>query len=394
MPTTTLEKKLYDGGVYNAWQYVVNTSKTIQTAAYCKNVIQAIIATMETEHTKWETNLFAQLQSQDGSVRKISISSDDLPKHELSIAGVEVPSSFLLDKLTKDFFQYCRNAFDCISQIGNAACLAFREKKVEKVDFPFMLQTFQQQMYLQAFPDIAAWFEKISKSDEYVYLDAFCNRTKHICDVYLRVSLAFMGGENRADINPFYRKDVQHDKESIYTYLSTIYDFVEISFKEFLALIELELPNRTYVENRYHQLYAYQQRMKDNEESDFSVVYIKENVDVHQMPDEIEILLLSEAADGDIWSKNCPIDTIYIQSATNENDYVGKYVASELCGDDTLLRYRRYQKQIADPVQPPMRLEILREWQKNKIFYKNNPFIEITAVSDIDEFLARVQLPF
>ena len=394
MPNTNLEKKLFDGGVYNAWQYVVNTSKTIQTAEYCKNVIQAIIANMESEHTKWENDLFAQLQTQEGSVHKLSISSEELPKHELSIAGIETTSSFLLDKLTKDFFQYCRNAFDCISQIGNAACLAFREKKVEKVDFPFMLQTFQQQMYQQAFPDIAAWFDKISQSNEYVYLDAFCNRTKHICDVYLKVSMAFMGGENRADINPFYRKEKQHGKESIYTYLSTIYDFVETSFKEFLALLELELPKRTYVENRYHQLYAYQQRMKDHEESDFSVVYIKENINVQQMPDEIEILLLAETADGEVWSKNCPIDTIYIQSATNEHDYVGKYVATESCGDDTLLRYRRYQKQIADPTQLPMRLEILREWQKNKIFYKNNPFIEITAVSDMDEFLSKVKCPF
>ena len=304
-------------------------------------MIQSIISNMEADHAKWESDLFEQLHSQDNYIRRISISSEDLPNHELSIAGIETSSSFLLDKLTKDFFQYCRNAFDCIAQISNAACLAFREKKVESVDFPFMLKTFQQPMYLQAFPDIASWFDKISQSDEYIYLDAFCNRTKHICDVYLKVSLAFMGGENKADINPFYRKDVQHKKESVYTYLSTVYDFVERSFNEFLALIELEVPRRTYVECRYHQLYAYQQRIKDHEENDFSVVYIQEDVNIGQMPDEIEILLLAEAEDGEILSKNCSIDTIYVQSSVNEHDYVGKYVATESCGDDTLLRYRR-----------------------------------------------------
>ena len=54
MGNNTLEKTLYDCGVYNAWQFVVNTYKTIHTAEYCKNTIHALINQMAEEHSEWE----------------------------------------------------------------------------------------------------------------------------------------------------------------------------------------------------------------------------------------------------------------------------------------------------------------------------------------------------
>ena len=32
----TLENELYDNGIYEAWQFVINTVTTLSTARYCK----------------------------------------------------------------------------------------------------------------------------------------------------------------------------------------------------------------------------------------------------------------------------------------------------------------------------------------------------------------------
>lgn len=395
MAEKTLEEKLYDYGVYNAWQFVVNTSKTIHTANFCKDAISSLISRMEKEHSDWEKNLFSQINEQESAVRKISVTTENLPVHKVSVADVEVDNSFLLDKLTKDFFQYCRNAFDSMAQIANAGCLAFRAKKLESVDFPCMLRVFQQQTYSTDFPTISAWFNQISGSAEYAYLDAFCNRTKHTCDVYLKVSMAFMGGDNKAIINPFFRKTTQHGKQNVKDYLTTVYDFVYKAFEDFIVALETEIAKATYVQNRYHHLNCYQQRLKDDESNDYAVIYISEETNgIAQMPDEIEVLLLRQYDDGEIVSKNCEIDTIYVRSQNDEHHYVGKYECIEPCGDDTLLRYRRYKKEILEPDKYPILYGIMQNWKTKHLFYHNNPFIDITTVSDMDEFLGRVQLPF
>lgn len=390
-----LEEKLYDYGVYNAWQFVVNTNKTLQTASFCKDTIISLIDQMENEHAEWQNNLWTQLLEQEGQVKSISIKSGDLPAHRLSIAGVEVEATFLLDKLTKDFFQYCRNAFDSMAQVANAGCLAFKEKKVESVDFPFMLRVFQQQTYSADFPSMAAWFNQISGSNEFTYLDAFCNRTKHTCDVYLKVSMAIMGGENEATINPFFRKEQQHERRSIKDYLTDIYNFADKVFVDFIAALEVEIPKRKYVENRYHTLKCYQQNMKDNEGASFSFIFIEEEpIGIGGMPDEMEVLLLQKLADGEIAKQNCKINTIYVCRPGDNFKYVGKYEATEPCGDDTLIRYRRYVKTVVDPEKTFLLFEILENWKKNKVFYHSNHFMNITTVTDMDEFLGRVQLPF
>ena len=148
--------------------------------------------------------------------------------------------SFLLQKLTNDFFQYTRNTFDYLAQIANASCLRERGKKIERVDFITMNDTFAQQSYSQEFPDIHSWFDKVSNSQEYIYLDDFCNRTKHICDIHVRLSMPFFGGESTAVVNPFFKKNTSHPKQDIKTYLESIYNYVFQELSTFLSLIETE----------------------------------------------------------------------------------------------------------------------------------------------------------
>jgi len=50
----TLENELYDSGIYEAWQFVVNTVTTLSTAQYCKDTILRLLASMQSEHEAWK----------------------------------------------------------------------------------------------------------------------------------------------------------------------------------------------------------------------------------------------------------------------------------------------------------------------------------------------------
>lgn len=389
-----LEQSLYDNGVYDAWQFVVNTGKTIQTTLFCEETIDRLIEQMEKEHEVWMEDLFSQINPAEGVVQRVSVTSENLPKHEVEVAGKIVSNSFLMDMLVKDFFQYARNTFDSLSQVANAGCLAFKSLSIERVDFGTMQRTFNQPQYAADFPEMHSWYDKIAGSDEFKYIDAFCNRTKHTCDVYLKVSMAFLGGENKSVINPFFRKDIQHEKRDIRSYLSGVSSFVDAAFHNFISELDSELPKQTYIDNRFHTLKVYQQKMKNDPGSSYSMIYIVGDDTIDLMPDEIEVLLLKKMSDDSIVSKNCEMDTIYVQDKNCERKYIGKYTAIEPYGDDTLLRYRRYKKESYDPATLPLEFQAMMDERQKAVFYHANPFMDIQTVSDDHDFLARVQCPF
>jgi len=387
----TLENELYDNGIYEAWQFVKNTERTLHIAKYCKDTISRLIATMQQEHEEWKENLFNEVMSKEDGLRRISITSENLPVYNTSIANEDVSSQFLLDKLTKDFFQYVRNVFDSMSQIANVALLGARAKKADSVDFPAMLKVFNQQTYSQAFPDMSAWYNAVSADLAFQYIDAFNNRTKHTCDVYLKVSMDLLGDKHASNINPFYRKEIQHDKKDIVTYLNEIYDFVSKSFDDFMVELKKEYPKKTYIYNRYNKFKGWQQKMNSSPESDFAVIYFESTDDISVLPEEIDVLLLNRCDDGAIYCRNCNIDAILVKKAGTEHEFIGRYIADESCGDDTLVRYRKYRKdtqtgQVAF-------LKTTLEWKAHKTFYKWNPYISFKTVSDDDYFLARSQMP-
>lgn len=138
-----------------------------------------------------------------------------------------------------------------------------------------MLKVFNQQTYNQNFPDMCVWYNTINADPAFQYIDAFNNRTKHTCDVYLKVSMDFLGDNHASDINPFFRKDVQHDKKDISGYLNEIFNFVSKSFDSFMVELAKEYPKKIYLQNRYNKLKGWQQKMKDTPDSDFAVAYIE-----------------------------------------------------------------------------------------------------------------------
>lgn len=194
-------------------------------------------------------------------------------------------------------------------------------------------------------------------------------------------------------LNPFYKKEQQHEKQDISEYLTEIYDFVAKAYNDFIAALKVEIVKKLYIENRYHKVKVFQPKIKDNSDNGFSMVYIDATSDIMNMPNEIEVLLIHES-DEKISAKNCPVGTIYIKDPNMDNSYIGKYVSQENCGDDTLIKYRKYRKIIPEPDKLPLVFQTMTADESKNVFYHANQFMDITTISDDPDFRKRVQLLF
>lgn len=379
---TELRMLLFEHNIYDAWQFVENTYKTIEMAKYSAKVIDGLITQIGTDHDKWKEDLFETLSRE----KHVSVYADSFPNNEVTLVGVTADAHFLLNKHLKDFFQYCRNSFDSMSQISNAALLANRKKTPDSTDFPHMAKKFLQSTYSESFPDMANWYKNVKISDEYAYIDSFNNRTKHTLDIYLKMVLDVFSDRKKSEINPFFRKEVQSTKQDMQSYIKIIIDYVVNTYDLFLGILEKECIKDIYTYDRYRTLNVYQHCFKRDVKSELSVVYLTDSRSFDELPKEIHVLLQKKYEDGSIDACNCSIDRILISK--EKHSYTCRYVAETPIGDDTLLIYRKYIKDtqvVGNDVQ-------VDEWTKPLVFYRANPYMNIVTASDDDEFLVRTQM--
>lgn len=395
MFTTDLDfqKDLAAHHVFTSWQFIQYTQKNIHIVEYCADILGRILEKMSQKTVRWQQDLFSDFVEEtmpDGrKVRKVTVTTDNSPVYELRVAGEKVDPWFLFDKLLRDFYQYTMNSFDSISQVANSGLLANRGKKVDSVDFQRMATCFAQQTYTNAFPKTSAWFSSISQSSEFQYIEAINNRTKHTADISNKLSMGILGSSNTAKIGPFFRKDVQHDKQELSDQLCATLDFLHTSWDDFLSVFCDEYVLDVFTENRMNEIGGvYQQKLKDEPDQDHSYAYIEVVTDFASMPDEIYILLVREN-DDEVLSHNCPFKYLLVREH-DERTILGRYTADGDVGDDCLLSYRKY---IKDTTTSGVACHY-HAVQESKRFYHNNPFFTVTVVSDDDQFIGRASLPF
>ena len=230
MADDLMKKELIAHKVYSAWQFITYTEKNINTVQYCADTIDNVIGKMTMKTVRWQQDIstdFVDDITEDGKkVKRLSVTTENSPVYEVRVAGEKVDPWFLFDKLLRDFFQYTMNAFDSMSQIINAGLLANRGKKIDSVDIQKMMTTFNQQTYSTAFPKMQAWLNKIAQSQDFQYIEAINNRTKHTADIANKLSMGILGSSNTTVIGPFFRKEVQHDKIELSDQLQATLDFL------------------------------------------------------------------------------------------------------------------------------------------------------------------------
>lgn len=388
----TLKKDLVTHKIYSAWQFIEYTEKNIETVRYCANTLDNIIKKMTMKTVRWEQDIasaFVDDITEDGKkVKHLSVTTYNAPTYEIRVAGEKVDPWFLFDKLLRDFFQYTMNSFDSISQIINAGLLANRGKKVDSVDIQIMARCFGQQTYSTAFPQMHAWLDKISQSQEFKYIEAINNRTKHTGDIANKLSMGILGSSNTTQIGPFFRKNVQHDKMELADQLNATVDFLTTSWDEFLDIFKAEYVNDTFSQNRRHQISGVRQQKITNEpEQDMSYAYISVENYFDSMPEELYILLIND--ENEINSHVCPFNTILVTGDSNI-DVLGRYIAEDPIGDDCLLHYRKYVKDNEKKGE----VCLFYAHQEKTVFYHSNPYFNVESISDDEQFLKRTSLPF
>lgn len=379
----------------------MGTRHSIITACYCKDMIQGLISEIEEEHADWRSSLeFQPVEGSEG-VSRLNIRKDSMPSFDFEFAGVPINKLFLLDKLIQDFFQYSRNAFDSMSQAVNAACLASKAKKIEKVDFPALNRVFNQEPYGTAFPAMKEWFAQVSSSAEFGYIDMYCNRTKHTNHIKNHLSLPLLGGKSEAVIKPFSRhaKDevIQNERKEIAEIIPACYEFLSKAYALFIQTIKQEVEKVVFPHNRYYKLSVYQQKLKNHPEQEFSLAFIEPAVSFDEMPDEIQVLLTAdhekEADASHITAMNCPFDSIYVKDPSHEHCYLGRYVAETESAEDDLLRFRKYIKEPNIEGGPSVLTKAMMDKKQKGVFYHSNPYVDVYTTSDDPEFQERVSLP-
>lgn len=393
MVDSTLKKELIAHNIYSAWQFIEYTEKNIATVQYCSDTIKNIIDKMTTKTVRWQQNIssdFVDEVTEDGkNVKHLSVTTENAPTYEARVAGEKIDPWFLFDKLLRDFFQYTMNTFDSMSQIINAGILANKGKKVDSVDIQIMVRCFNQQTYSAAFPKMQSWLNKISQSTEFKYIEAINNRTKHTGDIANKLSMGILGSSNRAEIGPFFRKDIQHGKNELSDQLLATLDFLNDSWDEFQNVFKEEFVRDVYVQNRRHGISGVrQQKLKNEPDKDLSYAYIEVNGSFDTMPDELYILLVTERED-DIYAHECPFNTILVTGSSNI-DVLGRYKAEDVIGDDCLLHYRKYRKD----TEIIGGICMFYEQQEKTVFYHANPYFNVESISDDNEFLTRTSMPF
>ena len=320
MVDSTLKKKLIAHNIYSAWQFIEYTEKNIATVQYCSDTIKNIIDKMTTKTVRWQQDIssdFVDEVTKDGkNVKRLSVTTENAPTYEVRVAGEKIDPWFLFDKLLRDFFQYAMNTFDSMSQIINAGILANKGKKIDSVDIQIMVKCFNQQTYSTAFPKMQSWLNKISQSTEFKYIEAINNRTKHTGDIANKLSMGILGSSNRAEIGPFFRKNIQHGKNELSDQLLATIDFLNDSWDEFLNVFKEESVRDVYTQNRRHGISGVrQQKLKNEPDKDLSYAYIEANSSFDTMPDELYILLVTERED-DIYAHECPFNTILVTGSS------------------------------------------------------------------------------
>lgn len=337
MADDLLRKDLIAHKIYSAWQFIEYTEKNISTVQYCADTLNNIIGKMTMKTIRWQQDIaadFVDCVTEDGKkVKKLAITTENSPAYELRVAGEKVDPWFLFDKLLRDFFQYTMNALDSMSQIINAGLLANKGKAVDSVDIQIMTRTFNQQTYSAAFPKMQTWLNNISQSDEFKYIEAINNRTKHTADIANKLSMGILGSSNKTEIGPFFRKDVQHEKMELSDQLQATLDFLNKTWSDFLVLFKEEYVRDVYTENRRHSISGVrQQKLKEEPDQDLSYAYISTEKDFDSMPDEIYILLVSDREES-VYVHECPFDTILVAGEDNIN-VLGRYCADQIIGDE------------------------------------------------------------
>lgn len=346
----TDEQLLAECKMYDALQFLVNAQKNIATADYCRFFIEKLITHIESKQKDHYEGMQKILQK--GEIYYFR--EEDGIDTSIQILGESIDSYFLLDKYIKDFMQYSRNAFDSISQFINKTILYSDPLDIEQVDF---IRIYKRLKRDYAHTQIFDIVERIKSSDEFKYISEFNNKTKHISDTKMIITLDLLGIGVESKVTPFNKKGEDFGEKEMKNLIASLINFLDREFSILVDYIRTEIPENNIKDKRFHTVEFDVQIIKGDSQNSFVNVFIRaENID--ELPEEIEFLFVKNhklELKGRYEAKNLPYDEVFIKNS--DDMYIGKFKTVAPYEEFKEIQYRKFSKQKFKNPKPYIRHE-------------------------------------
>lgn len=341
-----LKKHCAEYLIFDTYQYIEGAYKNLRIAKFCADVVEKLIDLENKKHSDFKNGMSESISEQIVSKNsaEIDITQNDLESEKISIAGIEVSATWLLEKYIQDYFQYVRNIFDGLSQVIHSGIIANKSKNNnEQIDFSRVHEIMQK--YKNDFPKTFNEVEYIFNSDIFKYISHVSNRIKHISPLKITMSHEIFGSKSTFEIKAFEKNGIMHLKKDINTIIKEISDFSNIQFLKLIDTVVEESKFKINADNRISKVNFYKQHNYIDEKSTFTIVFLQVTNSIDELKDEIQVLPVK--CDGDnIIACNLWVDKILVCSGDGNsiNECYGKFVAKSKLKNDGLYHYQTYEK--------------------------------------------------
>lgn len=344
------EQLLFDKKYYDAFQFLLNAEKNLQTAQYCAEFIEKINSYLQQKQLERQERIQKIVKEKgiyEGSIKEFDTS--------IEILGEKIDSHFLKNKYVKDFMQYSRNTFDSLAQFINVTYLYENSMDLERVDFIKICGKLSGECL------VCTVAEEIKQSEQFKYISEFNNKTKHISDVDMSISFDILSPTIESKIHHFEKRGKSFCKRNVDELLVELFNFQKEKLANLVEGVREWISSNEAKRKRFHTVSFEAQLIEGAPDNYFCIVYIEEN-NIEKSTDEIEVLFVKKDHHTGIFeSMNFPYDEVFIKN--NENLYMGKFTALEKYKSSSdIKKYRNFKKQKFHPATPYVRNENITPW--------------------------------
>lgn len=335
-----LKKEFIMNKVADANQFIDNVLNNYATLEHCRDIILALA-------TEYDRRVLEHQSKINLDLNKKGEASITLIDDSFEIFGFKSSLAFLISKNIKDIIQYANNILDSLAQVVNSA-LIYPQFSKDRVDFGFLYSNKKNRLQsISTTRSVEQVFANINSAPQFAYLRKSNNRIKHIMDIPTSIGYKLFDESIIALLKEFSKNGITFKDVKINDKCNEICNFISDSIDSVCAAINQDLITVAH-DFRFNVVNVYAQIEKDQDQTiedvkltdaDFLIAYIEINeVDLVNIPDQIELLFASVREDESIEIFNYDYDFVLLKIGENYEGY------AEACGlvDTNYISYRKY----------------------------------------------------
>ena len=222
MSVKIYEQEINIIGKRDTWKYFTSIFDVMDAVRYYRLATKIILE----EKTKENKDISFGIKERREEEKYSFLQGDLMP-----FADRNVSRLFLNSLYVKNFYQYSRNAFDYVSHLINEFFIEDNEK-IDDCDF---YKAYFKRKYISN-DSAKKWIEEVFASEEFKYINDYCNQIKHNYDMGIRHMLDTSTFEISCQIPEFEKGGIVYSSEDGLKKMETTHEYVA---KVLVAFIEI-----------------------------------------------------------------------------------------------------------------------------------------------------------